>query len=90
MPPSFLRRTQPAAAPGIGERQLGGAGEQLDVQLPLHIADVVGQGLLGDVEALRGSGDIQLLRHHQEIFQMLEIHTAPSLLWGDVHSVTVT
>ena len=26
---------------GIGQRQLGGAGEQLHIQLPLHVADVV-------------------------------------------------
>ena len=33
----------------ISQRQLGGAGEQFHVQLPLHIGDVVGQGLLGNI-----------------------------------------
>ena len=56
--------------PGIGEGQLGGAGEQLHVQLPFHVADVAGQGLLRDVKPLGGPGDVQLLGHHEEVFQM--------------------
>ncbi len=53
--------------PRVGEGQLGGAGEQLHIQLPLQVADVVGQGLLGDVQPLRRPGDVQLLRHHKEV-----------------------
>ena len=53
--------------PRVGEGQLWGAGEQLHVQLPLQIADVVGQGLLGDVQPLRRPGDVQLFRHHEEV-----------------------
>lgn len=55
---------------GIGQRQLGGAGEQLHIQLPLHVADVVAQRLLGDIQPLGSPGDVQLLRHHEEILQM--------------------
>ena len=61
-------------AAGVGQRQLGGAGEQLHIQLLLHVADVVAQGLLGDEQALGGPGDVQLLRHKQEILQMQKIH----------------
>ena len=56
--------------PGIGEGQLGGAGEQLHVQLTLHVADVAGQGLLGDVKPFGSPGDVQLLGHHQKVFQV--------------------
>ena len=54
--------------PRVGQRQLGGAGEQLHSQLPLQVADMVGQGLLGDVQTLRRPGDVQLLCHHEEVF----------------------
>lgn len=53
--------------PRVGQRQLGGPGEQLYVQLPLQIADVVGQRLLGDIQPFRRPGDVQLLRHHEKV-----------------------
>ena len=53
--------------PRVGEGQLRRTGKELHVQLPLQIGDVVGQGLLGDVQPLRRPGDVQLLRHHKEV-----------------------
>ena len=63
--------------PRIGQGQLGGTGEQLHIQLLFHVADVVAQRLLGDVQPLRGPRDIQFLCHKQEIFQMEKIHSGP-------------
>ena len=58
----------------IGEGQLGRAGEQLHVQFPFQVANVIGQRLLGDVQPFRRPGDVQLFGHHQEIAQMLKVH----------------
>ena len=43
---------------GISQRQFGGAGKELDIQFPLHIADVIGQGLLGDIQPLCGPSNV--------------------------------
>ena len=48
----------------VGQRQLGGTGEQLYVQFPFHVADMVGKGLLRDVQPLGCPGDVQLLGYH--------------------------
>ena len=69
---------------GVGEGQLGGAGEQLHVQLLLHVADVVAQGLLGDEQTLRRPGDVQLLGYKQEIFQVQKIHRCSFRLLNDI------
>ena len=69
-------------SPRVGQRQLGGPGEQLHVQLPLQIGDVVGQGLLRDIQPLRRPGDVQFLRYGEEIFQVLKVHKNSRLfLW---------
>ena len=68
----------------VGQRELGGAGKELDVQLPLHVGNVVGKGLLGDIQPLSSAGDVELLRHHEEIFQVKKIHGATSFWQGFV------
>ena len=62
-----------------GQGEAGVALEELHVQLLLQLADLPGQGLLGDVEALGGSRHVHLLRHGQEVFEILKVHAlAPS------------
>ena len=58
---------------GVSQREFGRTGEELDVQFPLHIGNVVGQRLLGDIQPLGGAGDVQLFRNHQKILQMKKI-----------------
>ena len=67
--------------PRVGEGQLRRTGKELHVQLPLQIADVVGQGLLRDIQPLGGTGDVQLLRHQEKVFQMQEIHMGTSFFF---------
>ena len=56
------------ALPCVGQGQGRGPVEKRDAELPLHVGDVVAQGLLGYEEALGGFGKIQLLRRHDEVF----------------------
>ena len=61
---------------GGGEGKAGIALKELGVQLLFQLADLAGEGLLGDVEALGGAGDVHLLGHDKEVLQVLKIHAA--------------
>src|SRR5205807_2995430 len=57
----------------------GGAVEQLDLELPLQAADVLGQGGLGDVHALRGPPEVPFFGDRQEELDLAKLHRLPHL-----------
>ena len=62
---------------GGREGEAGIAFEKLHVQLIFQLADLPGQGLLGDVEALGRPCHVHLLRHRQKVLQILKVHAVP-------------
>jgi hypothetical protein len=58
-----------------------GAGEQFDAEFPLQLAHLAAERRLGDVQALRGSGEVPLLGHGEEVTQAAQLWHA-SILGG--------
>lgn len=52
----------------------GGAQEQRGAQVPFEAAHVTAQGLLGDVQAGGGAGEVQFLGHGEEAAQQPGVH----------------
>lgn len=60
---------------GLGEVDTaGGAVEQLDTQLGLQLADLLGERRLRHVEAYGGATEVTLLGHRHEVPEMTQIH----------------
>ena len=66
--------------PGGGEGEPGVPLKELGSQLLLQLADLPGQGLFGDVEALGGLRHVHLLGHDQKVLQILKVHPFPPRL----------
>ncbi|MNI58299.1 hypothetical protein D3C73_1134060 [compost metagenome] len=60
--------------PGVGQLQRSPALEQQYPQLVFQLLDLPAQGRLGDVQQLRGAGEVQRLGQHLEIPQVTQFH----------------
>lgn len=70
---------------GVGEVDAaGGAVEQLDAQLGLQLADLLGERRLGHVEPLGGATEVAFLGHRHEVSQMTQIHMSSILIGMDM------
>ena len=76
---------RPERAPGLADQELAGgreadlprgAVEEPGAELGLELADRLGQGRLGDVQALRRSSEVPGLGHRGEAAQVSQLHVA--------------
>jgi hypothetical protein len=76
--PARLGQQRPS---GLGQLDLPGrAQEQRRAQLHLQRPDRRGETRLGDVQAFGGPGEVALLGHRHEVFELSEFHSSPKLL----------
>ena len=54
---------------GIGQGEFRRACKQLDIQFPLHVADMVGERLLGDIQHFR-CDNLLLLQNYDRMYQV--------------------
>ena len=68
-------RTRRGLAPGRGQHDLARrAFDQRHAQLLLQQLDLPTQRRLGDVQHFRGAGEIALVGHSHEIFELTDVH----------------
>jgi hypothetical protein len=63
--------------PGVGEGDVAPrAAEEIRAQLLLQRPDLLGEGRLGDMDPLRGPGEVQGLGDRGEVAELLQLHDA--------------
>ncbi|GGY32442.1 hypothetical protein GCM10010384_44780 [Streptomyces djakartensis] len=60
--------------------------EQLDAELGLQLADLLGERRLGHVEPLGGAAEVAFLGHRHEVPQVTQIHMSSISIGSDMRT----